>query len=199
MTRYIDPNSGAAPQPGAWAGEEAQAHGFALANENEGVEQERQLNEAEDLPEEKSIQEIADAAAEADKDREKTEVEEYFDRYAEAVGNPNKVLGEEDEGDSASKFVADPGAEARASDAKALETQGVEAGNAGFTWQTPAEDADAEASEEDAEEVSEEEGYDPSQYSVDEVNAYLEENPDEYDAVIQSEKDGKNRKGIVGS
>jgi len=42
-----------------------------------------------------------------------------------------------------------------------------------------------------------EEGYDPADYSVDEVNAYIDENPEYADEILALEAEGKNRKGIV--
>lgn len=41
-------------------------------------------------------------------------------------------------------------------------------------------------------------GYDPAEYTVDEVHAYLADHPDEADAVIAAERAGKARKGITG-
>ena len=39
--------------------------------------------------------------------------------------------------------------------------------------------------------------YDPADHTVDEVNAYLDENPDQREAVLAAEAEGENRKGIV--
>jgi len=39
--------------------------------------------------------------------------------------------------------------------------------------------------------------YDPSGYSVRDVQSYVDRNPDQADAIIQAERDGKNRSGIV--
>lgn len=41
--------------------------------------------------------------------------------------------------------------------------------------------------------------YDPSNYTVDEVNAYLSEaSPEERERVLAAEREGKARKGILG-
>lgn len=40
--------------------------------------------------------------------------------------------------------------------------------------------------------------YDPSEHTVAEVQDYLDDNPDEFDAVVEAEKSGKNRQGITG-
>jgi hypothetical protein len=40
-------------------------------------------------------------------------------------------------------------------------------------------------------------GYDPADYTVEEVLAYVAEHPDEAADVVVLEADGKNRKGIV--
>lgn len=39
--------------------------------------------------------------------------------------------------------------------------------------------------------------YNPNDYTVDEVNAYLADHPDEREAVLAAETDGKARKGIL--
>lgn len=43
------------------------------------------------------------------------------------------------------------------------------------------------------------EGFNPSDHTVAEVLAYIAENPDQKDAVIAAEKDGKNRTTVVGA
>jgi hypothetical protein len=40
--------------------------------------------------------------------------------------------------------------------------------------------------------------FDPSAHTVDEVNAYLAEHPDERDAVLEAERAGKGRVGVLG-
>lgn len=178
MTQYIDPNSGAAPQPGGWAGPEGMELGHALpADLPEGVEQKRQLNEAlYETPEEKTVQQIADEAAEQDKDEETDEKAALLERV-NAMANPAKYFGEDpNTGAEVPEFT-----EEEASDAKALETEAV--------------NLNEESSEEG--DTSEDGAYDPSQHSVDEVLAYVEENPDQKDAVLQAEESGKNRKGVT--
>jgi len=39
--------------------------------------------------------------------------------------------------------------------------------------------------------------YDPNGYSVRDVQSYVDRNPDQADAIIQAEREGKNRSGIV--
>jgi len=39
--------------------------------------------------------------------------------------------------------------------------------------------------------------YNPNDYTVDEVNAYVAEHPDERDAVLAAETEGKARKGVL--
>jgi hypothetical protein len=41
--------------------------------------------------------------------------------------------------------------------------------------------------------------FDPSAYTVDEVNAWLDKNPDQRQAVLDAEAAGKARAGILGS
>lgn len=77
MTRYVDPNSGAAPQPGGWAGAEGAALGHALPGFETEVEQKRQLTEGDDVATPRTVQEIvdrefasSDAAPEANEEQE---------------------------------------------------------------------------------------------------------------------------------
>jgi hypothetical protein len=51
------------------------------------------------------------------------------------------------------------------------------------------EDADVDDDDDD--------GYDPADYSVDEVNDYVRDNPEYADDILALEKQGKNRKGIT--
>lgn len=45
--------------------------------------------------------------------------------------------------------------------------------------------------------VDDDEGFDPAEHSVDEVNDYIDEHPDEADAILAAEQRGKGRKGIM--
>lgn len=121
MTYYIDPNSGAAPQPGGWAGAEGMENGHALpADLPEGVEQKRPLNEALTEPvTEKSVQEIAD---EAEKNKgKKTDEQASLEERVNAMANPAKYFGEDpNTGAEVPEFT-----EEEASNAKALETEAV--------------------------------------------------------------------------
>lgn len=40
--------------------------------------------------------------------------------------------------------------------------------------------------------------FDPSAHTVDEVNAYLADHPDDTDRVLEAERAGKNRTGVTG-
>lgn len=40
--------------------------------------------------------------------------------------------------------------------------------------------------------------FDPSEHTVDEVKAYLDANPDEAEAILRAERNGKNRTSLVG-
>lgn len=141
MGTYVDPNSGAAPQPGGFAGAEGAKKGFAMG---EGVEVEEEYVLSEYAPE-------PGAVVEAD---EEPEVE---DDSVEEEPEVEEEVVEDDE---------------------------------------PVEEESDEESDETADE-EETGGYNPSEYSVDEVLAYVDAYPDERDAVLQAEKAGKNRKGIV--
>ena len=41
-------------------------------------------------------------------------------------------------------------------------------------------------------------GFDPSAHTVAEVQQYLDEHPDEYDAILDAEAAGKNRTSLTG-
>lgn len=120
MTQYIDPNSGAAPQPGGWAGPDGMERGHALASDiPEGVEQTRQLNEADDLPEPKTVSEIAE---EAEKNADKpTDEQKARQERVDAMANPQKYFAEDpNTGAEAPEFT-----EAEMADAQALEHEAV--------------------------------------------------------------------------
>jgi hypothetical protein len=65
----------------------------------------------------------------------------------------------------------------------------------GMAAQPPEEDAAAPVPMQAAEdaETEEVEEFDPNDYTIDEVLAYVDDNPDELDAVIAAEKAGKSR------
>lgn len=188
MTHYIDPNSGAAPQPGGWAGEEAQATGHAVADQ-EGVEQTRPLNEPLAAPSEpKTVSELAEIAqARQDEKSQLTDRQQARkEEIVEAAARPREALADLDEGDSASSLEGPDYTEAERADAQSLEHQGI---NPGL----------AEVDEEDDEAVEQvDSDYDPSEHNVTAVQQYLAEHPEERDAVTAKERDGDNRKGIVG-
>ena len=124
---YIDPNSGAAPQPGAVF---------------RGSEPEPELVE---------------------------EVLEEVEDESEENEDENSDLNEGAEGES--------------------EEEGEE---------EESEDSDEELEGDDDEEDDEQSDFDPSDHGIPEVLAYLEENPDDRDAVLALERAGKARKGILG-
>lgn len=181
---YIDPNSGAAPQPGGYVGPQGAELGYAQPEWIPVEEDKSVLNETDDIPEEKSVEEVAKAAEEAQAAEDAKSEEQKQQELVEANANPAKVLaeaGQENEGGEA----PEPGAEENASDQKALETEAILPG------------AEAEQEEQSSGEA-EQEAYDPSQYYVADVLAYIEQNPDQKDAVLAAEKAGKNRAGITG-
>lgn len=183
MEHYVDPNSGAAPQPGGYAGPEAAEKGFALPNQEARADTESSVTEEPKVSEyeapggagtTKTVDEIAAAAVENNPPEEKTEEEQLL---LEARSNPRKVLSDLDEGDSASEAEGvDAGAEQQASVDAAVEHQGT----------NPEVDGAEEGS------------FDPSEHTVTEVNEYLEKNPEQRDAVLAAERKGQARKGLVG-
>jgi len=136
---YVDPNSGAAPQPGGFAGVEAAEKGFAIPV---GAELENEVSPSEyeqpgGNPEPKSVEELAALA-----------------------GGPAPVVEEP---------VEEPAVEGEVSEGNSRAPKSPEP-----------------------------EAYDPGEHNVDDVNDYLEANPDQRDAVLKAERKGKNRKGITG-
>lgn len=183
--QYIDPNSGAAPQPGGYAGPHAveQGHGpvepdlysTPVVTEDDAPEESQPTEvseeEANDL---KSIETQAVNPAEETDDNEPSD-EETETKQAPEESQPADVTEEE------------------AVDAKALETQGVNVNEDS----KEGGDATDESEEQETETEDDAPAYDPSQYSVDEVVAYVEANPDQKDAVIAAEQDGKNRSTLL--
>jgi len=122
MTREVDVNSGAAPQPGGWAGVEGAARGHALPGWNTEVEQVEDLNKAPDVSTPKSVQEIADMADE----RKSDERDPYREQLQKSVSNPKQVLADEDEGDSASSVEQpEAGEEQEAVNQASVEHSGI--------------------------------------------------------------------------
>lgn len=67
---------------------------------------------------------------------------------------------------------------------------------------SPEPGTEAEAppeAQEAAPEPAEDEGYDPSEHNVAEVQAYLEEHPDQTDYVLDRERSGKARTTLIGA
>jgi len=63
--------------------------------------------------------------------------------------------------------------------------------------QASGEDAEAdELAPGDVEQVDSD--YDPGMYTVADVQAYIDEHPEEEDAILEAERSGKNRTGLVG-
>lgn len=170
---YVDPNSGAAPQPGGWAGPEGMENGHAVSADVQVAAQaelaQEQLDNAPDtepFDPEQAARDLAAAEAEqAERDAEAAEED------AEEDDENGEDGASENEEDGAPVDAT----EEEASDAMALETQGVNLAE------------------------TKEEGYDPSSGSVEDVLAYVKANPDQKDQVLEAEKAGKNRSGVVNA
>lgn len=116
--------------------------------------------------------------------------ERYSDNPAFGVDETNSATGKPNsEGEAADK-VADNikyGDQAQTyADAAAAKAEGSEAESV----DAPAEDTPAEDDT-----VG---GYEPSDFTVDEVNTYLADNPDQVDTILERERGGKARVGILG-
>lgn len=157
---YVDPNSGAAPQPGGYAGVEAAEKGFAIPADAE-LESEQSPAEYEAPGGNPSAGAVTVPQVEGSDDSEGSEENDSEET-------------EDESGSAETGETGEPGAEGEADDDASVEHQAVDP-----------RDPDVGA-------------YDPSKYGVEEVNAYLAENPDQKDAVLAAEKKGKNRKSITG-
>ncbi len=108
---YVDPNSGAAPQPGGYVGPEGASKGFAGAElGNVKKETAPAFYEVPNVPDNNG------ALSVPEEDVEKNDLQR-------ALSEPKKVLA--DLGDEDVK-VAEPGAEAKAADDASVEHQGVD-------------------------------------------------------------------------
>lgn len=154
MTQYIDPSSGAAPQPGGYAGAHAFGKGHAQPEWDETAAEENEdapLNEApEDTPEPKTVDEIAKAKEEAAAAQGDKSDEEQKEELVAAQSNPQQVLSDLDE-NGGRDDLPEPGEEELAVDRKGLETEAV----------NPREETE-EQDEEGKEEEPEEEGDKPA-------------------------------------
>lgn len=183
MTQYIDPNSGAAPQPGGYVGAHSAEYGHVQPVDQE-VEQKRQLNQPFDEVFEYPESKLEEASSDEE------EGEDAKEDGDDEISAPAPLI-ETPQGDTVS--------EEEASDAKALETEAVELESAAQAAGDGDGDDDATGEEDgEGEDVSGQEAYDPSQYSVNEVNDYLDANPEQREAVVAAERAGKNRKTITG-
>lgn len=196
--RYVDPNSGAAPQPGGVAGLLGGERGHAVVAQQEEDSSKEQIVSPDGLsvyPNEPQppSHEVYDAEA----------VKEFSE--AERVELKQEEVGGSLDGsyvDPAVTEAPQPGTgadgEVRTEEERA-QLKAVETGSA-VTLGDESEGVDEDA-DEDVDEVVDEDdadAYDPGEYSVAEVNDYLEANPDQRDAVVEAERAGKGRKGITG-
>lgn len=79
-----------------------------------------------------------------------------------------------------------------------LSPRSIHATNGGFYISDELADLLGEDTEvEDTEEESEDDVLDTAALTVDEVKEYVEENPDEAEAILADEEDGKNRSSLV--
>ena len=166
---YVDPNSGAAPQPGGYAGVQGMEKGHAIPGDVQAaaeaeLAQELIDNEPETEPfdPEQAARDLS--AAQREQAEQEAEDAEEDDEAGENGGTEADEDG-----------VPEEVSEVEAADAKALETQGVDLSGAT------------------------EGGYDPSSGTVEDVLKYVEEHPDQKDAVRKAEESGKNRSGVLNA
>lgn len=144
--RFVDPNSGAAPQPG-------------------GIAPTPVVNEDAPKQEEPPVDRVLDA-----------ERETQAGPAGEQPGDPDGTGLDPQDGDTDGETEGEPGG--------GDVTEDGEAEDGGET-----EDGEGEPEEKDYSDVLSK--------GVPEVEQYIEDHPEEKDAVIAAEKQGKNRKGIT--
>lgn len=171
--QYIDPNSGAAAQPGG-ASIESPAPIEAVVGQDGSVENiDAQELEAKQL-------EQADKQAELDQ----TGVQTYVasgDLVVDADGNDQVVT--------------------KTIEGAAPKSEDSESESEGSAEETPADSTEQVETqpEEPVEAVEAVEAYDPSAHTADQVLEYILENPDQQEAVLAAEAAGKNRKTVTNA
>jgi hypothetical protein len=198
--RYVDPNSGAAPQPGGAAGFLAQQRGHSVVVETEEDSSKEQIVSPDGLgvypnePVAPSYEEFNEEDVREFTESERVDLKEReVQARGAAVGEGDETEEREEEDAEAPEPGVGADGVKRTEDERA-ELKAVETGSAVVTPST--EDA---GDEDEADDDGDDDGtYDPSEHTVDEVNAYLEENPDQRDAVVAAERKGKDRKGVTG-
>lgn len=191
--RYVDPNSGAAPQPGGFGLQSQVApegYGFSEDDEPKLTEGEPAFSEPEESNDVNvTLPEDANPAPEQEEeepvDQGKEELPDELIRsksYDTEIQNQAAPLGPQ------------PGVEGDRDDQVT-----VAGGYLGAGIDDPAvaaEDAESDSSGE-ASDSEESEAFDPADHNVDDVVKYVEANPDQRDAVVEAEKSGKNRSTLL--
>lgn len=177
---FVDPNSGRAAQPGAFASMGVQpepgGEDGAGANVPENDPEQPAKNDSDAVPEVEGIDNGEDPGAASE-----TEDDNVSEGNVVPENAPENLAGQVDPD-------AEGGQELEA------ETEGAPTEGEG-----PAADADAQSqSQPEGEGDSEEKDYsDVLSGSIPDVEKYINEHPDEKDAVIAAEKQGQGRKGIL--
>lgn len=192
--RYVDPNSGAAPQPGGVAGVLGGERGHAVMAAVEEDSSKEQIVSPDGLsvypnePQAPSY-EVHDVSTSNDL----TEAERVEAKEVEVGGAlDGSFVGSKE--DPAPGVGAD-GVERSDDERAALKAQ--EVGGTTLSPQGPLQNVEGGQLYEEVD-AGAESTYDPSEHTVEEVNDYLEENPDLREAVVKAERAGRARKGITG-
>lgn len=137
---YVDPNSGAAPQPGGYAGAEAADKGFAIPADYE-VTEEPKVTEYE-APGGPGLTKSVDEMLEKNPPAKKSEEQE---KKYEVVTNPKKVLADLDESEDSKPVDDIDHTEEEGSNAAALEHDAVDVTTPVGEDETPVEEGKAPA------------------------------------------------------
>lgn len=191
---YVDPNSGLAPQPGGYAGLEGVEKGHGIPSN--AYADDREPEEAADMPDYTEEQRVEMKATETQAAPSEDAEDPDGEGLEQDMKDPetNQPSGQEFSEEEQVAFQAAETQGTTPPDVEDDDASGSE--ESAPADEEPAADEEAPADEEAA--PAESGAYDPGQYTVDEVNEYLDSNPDQRDAVVAAERAGKNRKGITG-
>lgn len=215
--RYVDPNSGAAPQPGSFAGAEAAEKGFGPppleADGTGALEQEPEPARYEAPGEQEAAESVSDGYPALSDEAAQADIDAAADGESVEEGGAEPLPPELVPG-------GEPGAEATGSEHAEIEHQATSAGLSEGVEPTdpdgthpsvlPVEDGPSAAEEsgdteapaevdEDAADTEVKDYDDVLSGTVPEVVQYMEDHPDEKEAVQAAEAAGQGRVGVANA
>lgn len=194
---YVDPNSGSAPQPGGSAGfaEETDEVSEVILDHVEAIKAEQKAQEdrenlepdevePQDVPEHPvGLVDNEDDTSDEDKDEDEDKTEEPVDPEA-VVPTPGDVAPADVPVFTSQSEGLDDNTSDQADASES--TESTEAPENTETAPTEVVEAPVEA-------------YDPSKYNSAEVLLYIEEHPEEREAILAAESEGRKRKAVLSA